>query len=170
MRTRRHRDSWESFRLTSQQSSLFEVAAALCGAWSLLSEDDDFFSALDEARERADLEWRQPYQGRSTAEDAARRDFHVYLDVDKLLAQELVVLVQAGMNPKHVVRLVGDLRESLGREIAPPDGLAVQISDTKSQNSPRRFARPSSASGRWTMTPQRSYQRSVHPTAAGLST
>jgi hypothetical protein len=118
-------DSWESFRRTGQQSSLVEVAAALCGAWSLLSEDDDFFNGLDGAWERAESEWRQSYEGPSLPEDIAQRDFHAYLDVDRLLAQELVVLVQAGMNPRHVVRLVGDLREVLGREIAPPDGIAV---------------------------------------------
>jgi hypothetical protein len=119
-------DSWENFRQTGQRASLYEVAAALCGAWSTLAEDQDFLGELNEmATERMEPDLRSALQGPATpappAEAPDRQklvaEFAGYLDVDKLLAQELVVLVQAGMDSVHAVRLISDLRDLLGSRV-----------------------------------------------------
>jgi hypothetical protein len=57
-------DSWENFRQTGQRASLYEVAAALCGAWSTLAEDHDFFDGLNEiATERMEPDLQSALQG-----------------------------------------------------------------------------------------------------------
>jgi hypothetical protein len=105
-------DSWENFRLTGRQSSLHEVAFALCGAWTVLSEDDDFFDGLADVPNRVG-----PLMGRATGEDREHQqraaEFHQHLDVDRLLSRELVVLADAGMDPRHAIRLVTDLGDLL---------------------------------------------------------
>jgi hypothetical protein len=123
----RSSDSWENFRQTGQQASLYEVAAILCGAWTTLSDDEDFFTALSEmAHDRMDSDLRIVLSGDTVrAKDPDRNrvltEFAAHLDADKLLARELVVLVQAGMDPVHALRLVDDLGEHLsGRLRAMP--------------------------------------------------
>jgi hypothetical protein len=132
-------DSWEHFRTTAQQASLFEVAAILCGAWTVLGEDDDFFDGVGVAYGRLqELEVlagvpskdvpkggaplsAAPRADQDLGEDDARvRDeFRAHLEVDRLLSRELVVLVHAGMKPVHAVRLVTDLADVLGDELRP---------------------------------------------------
>jgi hypothetical protein len=122
-------DSWESFRQTGHQTSLYEVAAILCGAWTTLSEDDDFFDAMSEvSADRLDPDVRDAFRGKhAPAKDPDRSrllsDVAAYRHPDKLLAQELVVLVQAArMQPPHAVRLVSDLRDLLAPSIEPVSG------------------------------------------------
>jgi hypothetical protein len=119
-------DSWESFRQTGQRAPLYEVAAVLCGTWATLAEDQDFFGGLNEmATERMESDLRNALQGPPVpAAPAAGPDrqklvaeFADHLDVDKLLARELVVLVQAGMESVHAVRLISDLRDLLGSRV-----------------------------------------------------
>jgi hypothetical protein len=121
-------DSWEHFRTTAHQASLFEVAAILCGAWTLLSEDDDFFDGVEDAYRRlgelgvllgpAD---EAPVSADRGDDAGVRRELRAYLEVDRLLARELVVLVHAGMEPVHAVRLVTDLVEVLEGTLVPHD-------------------------------------------------
>jgi hypothetical protein len=118
-------DSWENFRLTGDKASLFEVAAILCGAWTALSEDDDFLAGLNEMTEDAmadDL--KSALLGDfAPPEDPERRklleDVAANRQTDKLLSQEMVILVQAGMDPVHAVRLVTDLSDLIRRDIQP---------------------------------------------------
>jgi hypothetical protein len=121
-------DSWENFRRTGDKASLFEVAASLCGAWTALSEDEDFLAGLNEMGEKEmanDL--KSALLGDFAApKDSERRklleDVAAHRQTDKLLSQELVVLVQAvqaGMDPVHAVRLVSDLSDLIRRELRP---------------------------------------------------
>jgi hypothetical protein len=118
-------DGWEAFRQTGQQAPLYEVAAILCGAWTVLSEDNDFFAGLSElSLERMDPDLRSALGGIPPPTPNADRaklveDFLDHLDVNRLLARELSVLVQAGMEPAHAVRLVTDLRSLLAGQISP---------------------------------------------------
>ena len=105
-------DSWENFRLTGQQSSLHEVAFALCGAWTLLSDDTDFFDGLKEASAQADRMRAGMAEDENEYKQAAEFQ-ELIADVDKLLARELVVLADAGMDPRHAMRLVTDLGDLL---------------------------------------------------------
>jgi hypothetical protein len=119
-------DSWEIFRQTGQQTQLFEVAAILCGAWTTLSEDEDFVEGLAEVSEqRMAPDMREAMQMGFIEPDAdpARKqvlqELLAHQETDKLLARELVVLVQAGMQPAHAVRLVADLQTLLRPRIEP---------------------------------------------------
>jgi hypothetical protein len=130
-------DSWENFRQTGQQASLYEVAAALCGAWTTLAEDQEFFGGLKEmATELMQPDLAAELAGAPTptvaGTDATERqkfvaEFGDYLDVDKLLARELVVLVQAGMNSVHAVRLISDLRDLLGNRVTGPPSPTLSL-------------------------------------------
>jgi len=113
-------DSWENFRQTGQQASLYEVASALCGAWTLLADDDDFFDGVEEANSRL---WSGPTRD-PAAEDPVKYGreqdaFDALRDADRLLSKEFVVLVQAGMNPIHVTRLISDLSGVLTGPVEP---------------------------------------------------
>lgn len=119
-------DSWQNFRQTGQHASLYEVAAALCGAWSTLAEDQEFLGGLYEmATERMEPDLRSALQGSAIpappaiapGRQAVVVEFADHLDVDKLLAREFVVLVQAGMDSVHAVRLISDLRDLLGSRV-----------------------------------------------------
>jgi hypothetical protein len=112
----RSSDSWENFRLTGRQSSLHEVAFALCGAWTLLSEDDDFLEGLSEVPAQV-ASMMYPATAASPEERARADEFREHLAVDRLLARELVILADAGMDPRHAVRLVTDLGDLLTEEI-----------------------------------------------------
>jgi hypothetical protein len=118
-------DSWENFRQTGQQASLYEVAAILCGAWTTLDEDFEFMGELsDLTADRMAPDLLSALHGKVVPGDDPTRDtllgeLAAYSDTDKLLARELVVLVQAGMTPVHAVRLVGDLQDLLAPRIEP---------------------------------------------------
>jgi hypothetical protein len=124
-------ESWENFRRTSQQASLYEVAAALCGAWQTLGEDGDFFASLDDmTTEKMPRHLVAALGGVPTDQEMApppltpddvrvAEELSAHREVDKLLARELVILTQAGMEPVHAVRLIGDLQDILKRTIEP---------------------------------------------------
>jgi hypothetical protein len=125
-------DSWENFRQTGQQASLYEVAAILCGAWTTLSDDDDFFEAMSTVTgDRLEPDLRGAFVGDYAPPSDPDRskllsEVAAYSDPDRLLAQELVVLVQAaGMQPVHALRLVSDLRDVLGSRVDPPSQQAM---------------------------------------------
>jgi hypothetical protein len=119
-------DSWAAFRTTGEPGPLYEVSAILCGLWQTLSEDDEFFAGLEAATvERMPPVFREGLKSpvavagpkRSDGDD----DFASYLEGDRLLSKELVVLVQAGLDPSHAVRLVTDLSDLLGDRVHPLD-------------------------------------------------
>jgi hypothetical protein len=118
-------DAWESFRQEGQKESLYEVAAILCGAWTALSEDDDFFEAMSQmTEERMEPDLQNAIRGDFSPGDDPDRarvltDLAANREVDKLLAQELVVLIRAGMEPLHSVRLVSDLSGLLSGDLEP---------------------------------------------------
>jgi hypothetical protein len=124
-------DSWEDFRGTGNKSALFEVAAILCGGWTTLSDDDDFIYGLDQLTEgRWATDLRSALHGRFPNAVGEGRlelveEVMSYRATDKLLSQEMVVLVQAGMDPVHAVRLVTDLSELLTSEVRPPDSAVI---------------------------------------------
>ncbi len=118
-------DSWVNFRRTGQQASLYEVAAILCGPWRALSEDDDFFDGLDDmAAQGLQPDVENAIRGSvAPTSDASRHQFleeiSTHRDTDKLLARELVVLVQAGMDSVHALRLVSDLQTLIAPQLYP---------------------------------------------------
>jgi hypothetical protein len=118
-------DSWEEFRRTGDKASLFEVAAILCGAWTALSEDDDFLDGLNEMSEqRMASDLQSALHGDFVPPDDPERrklleDVAAHRQTDKLLSKEMVVLVQAGMDPVHAIRLVSDLSDLVKRDLRP---------------------------------------------------
>jgi hypothetical protein len=86
-------DCWDNFRATGQQASLYEAAAILCGAWTILSEDDAFLeglSGMSDQKMDADLMTRVRASSSPLppAADEERNkllgEFAAYLDTDKL--------------------------------------------------------------------------------------
>ena len=131
-------DRWQDFRGTGDQNALSDVAGILCGAWTVLSEDDDFLAAMTEMSDESMPDDVASALGKHTVHGDRRggtkarpvsalpegresflAEISAHRQTDKLLARETTILIRAGMSPAHAVRLVSDLAEMLGPTVAP---------------------------------------------------
>lgn len=130
-------DAWESFRATGDPQALDEAATTLAAAWAVLADDEDFWTGAYDA---AQLSTTRPMvealtrgrelpsrsAGRAGEENAMAAELATYRYTDKLLARELVVLIEVGMRPVHAARLVTDLSDVLPATIEPVQPKSVE--------------------------------------------
>lgn len=115
-------DSWLGFLQNGSPEALRSTAATLAGALAVLGEDPAFFAAL-----RTVVTGVEDVRGSMPDDLRQQLDAHVplaptgngTLAVDRVLSREVPVLMTAGMQPAHAVRLVTDLSRIV------PDGTPV---------------------------------------------